>query len=220
MKLKVSRELMYVLAMVFMPFAVALCTKADLGLSMIAAPTYIISERVDFLTYGQTEYIFQALVLVIMCIIIKKFKWSYLTSFVSAVIYGTVLDFYIWLLGDWHVTEMWMRVVVFILGIVFTALGVAMFINTYIAPCAYDYLVKMVVEERHFPLKKVKLINDFTYLGVSVALTLILFGKFVGVTYGTLIIAVVNGHLISWTSNFIQNHFELYDRFPKLAKIF
>ncbi len=218
-KIRLSRELMFVLGMVFLPFSVTLCTKANLGMSMIAAPTYIISEKTP-LTYGQTEYIFQAIVLLIMCLIIHKFKWSYLTSFLSALIYGTVLDFFIWLLKDWDVSALWLRVLVFAGGIVCCAIGVAMFLCTYLAPCAYDYLVRMVVEERKFDLKKTKLTNDFIYLALSVGLSLALFHGFVGVTWGTLVIAVVNGNLITFVFNLFQKHIEFYNHFPKLANKF
>lgn len=219
-KIRIPRELMYVLGMIFLPFSVALCTKANLGMSMIAAPTYIVSEKIAWLSYGQCEYIFQAIVLVVMCIIIRKFKWSYLTSFLSALIYGTVLDFYIWLMRDWVVDATWLRVLIFIGGIAFCAIGVSFFMCTYLAACAYDYLVRMVVEARGFPLKKVKLTNDFVYLILSVVLSLTLFHGFVGVTLGTLVIAMVNGQLISAVFKLIQKHVDLYNQFPKLADKF
>lgn len=210
---------MFVLGMIFLPFAVTLCTKANLGMSMIAAPTFIISEYTP-LSYGQTEYIFQALVLVVMCLIVGKFKWSYLTSFLTALIYGTVLDFFIWLLRDWDVSALWMRLLVFAGGIIFCAIGVAMFMCTYLAPCAYDYLVRTVVEEKRIELRRVKLTNDFIYLVISVVLTLVLFHKFVGVSWGTLVIALVNGNIISAIYKQVEKHIELYDHFPKLSKLF
>lgn len=218
-KIRLSSELMYILGMLLMPFAVTLCTKANLGMSMIAAPTYVVSEKTP-LTYGQTEYIFQAIVLVIMCLIIGKFKWSYLTSFVSAVIYGTVLDFYIWLMRDVTVSALWARILFLIAGMVITSFAVAMFMHTYLAPCAYDYLVRMVVQERKVDLRKFKLANDFTYLALSLVLTLVLFHGFVGVYWGTLIMAVFNGNIISFFSKMFEKHCEFFDRFPKLASVF
>ncbi|MGN0524357.1 MAG: DUF6198 family protein [Eubacterium sp.] len=220
-KIRASRELAFVLGMVLMPFAVSLCQKADLGMSMIAAPTYIISQRVSFLSYGQTEYIFQAVVLAIMCIVVKKFKLIYLTSFISAVVYGTILDGFIFLIkADQPAELMWQRIVLFAAGVFLTSLAVALLMHTYLPPCAYDYLVRMVVEVRGFDLRKTKLINDFTYLALGTALTLILFHGFKGVTLATLVIAVVNGNLISFLSSGIDKHFEFFDRFPKLANIF
>lgn len=218
-KLKVSKELTFALGMIIMPFAVSLCTKADLGLSMIAAPSYIISEK-WILTYGQTEYIFQAVVLIVMALIVGKFKWVYITSFLSALVYGTILDFFIWCMRGVELSQLWLRIVVFALGVAFTGFGVALLMNTYLPPCAYDYLVREVVSERRLDLKKVKLANDGIYLVLAVALTLILHGKFIGITWGTLVIVAVNGNLISALNKMLNNKFDFYTRFPKLEKIF
>lgn len=219
-KLRLSREAAYVLGIIVMPFAVALCTKANLGLSMIAAPTYIISEKVSWLTYGQTEYIIQTLVLALMCIVVGKFKWAYLTSFVTAILYGSVLDFFIWLMRDWDPQQMWLRIVLFLAGMLVTAFGVTMFMFTYLAPCSYDYFVRTVVEEKGLELRKFKLGNDAVYLVVSVLLTLVLFHGFVGITWGTLVIAVCNGNIISFFSKWMQKHIEFYNHFDKIAKYF
>lgn len=219
-KIKVSHETMWALGMLLLPFAVMLCTKAGLGMSMIAAPTYIISEKTP-LTYGQTEYIFQAVILLLMCVIIKKFKVSYLSSFLSAIIYGSILDLYIFLFKDFEITELWARIIILIISMVICAFSITCFMKTYLAPCAYDYLVRMVADVRGAQLKKVKLINDFSYLALSVGLTLILFnGKFVGVYWGTLVMAIFNGNLISFFSKRFDKRFEYFDRFPKLAKLF
>lgn len=217
---KFPRELSYVLGMLFLPFAIAIMTKANLGLSMIAAPTYIISEKVSFLSYGQTEYIAQGIMLILMCLVVKKFKWTYLTAFLTSLIYGTILDFFIWVVSFWTVEAMWLRVLLFVIGMLFTSLGVAMFMNTYLAPCMWDYFVRTVVEEKQLDLRKFKLSYDFVFLIISVVLTLVLFHKFIGITWGTLVIAACNGNIIAVINKWFNKHFELYDAFPKLAKLY
>ena len=219
-KRRFSRELAYALAMLIMPFAIAIMTRADLGLSMIAAPTYIISEKVSFLSYGQTEYIFQTVVLALMCLTVKKFRVSYLSSFLTAIIYGSILDLFIYLVSFMPEPAMWMRIVIFVLGMVLTSLGVALFMNTYLAPCAYDYFVRTVVKEKKLDLRKFKLGFDFCFLLIGTALTLILFHGFVGITWGTLVIAVCNGNIISFINRRLNKRFEFYDALPKLSKYF
>jgi len=219
-RIKLSREAAYAIAMLIMPFSISLMTKANLGLSMIAAPTYIISERVSFLSYGQAEYILQTLLLILMSVVVGKFRPIYLTSFATAMLYGTILDGFLWLTSPLAVTALWQRLCLFLFGICLTALGVALFMQTYLAPCAYDYFVRTLVQEKRLDLKKTKLINDMVYLAFSAVLTLTLFHKFIGITWGTLFITVVNGHIISFFNNTMEKHIEFYDRFPKLAKYF
>lgn len=218
-KIKMSRESAYVLGLLIMPFAVAFTVKADLGMSMIAAPTYIISQRVSFLSYGMTEYIVQGVLLAIMCIVIKKFRVAYLMSFATAVIYGGILDFACFVTKEIPTESMAVRVILFILGMLLTSFSVALFFNTYLAPCAYDYFVAKIGTEKNLNMRKWKLAFDFSMLIVSVILSLVLFHKFVAINFGTLIMALLNGNLISFFSNQMQKRVDFFDRLP-FAKYF
>ena len=218
-KLRLSREVSYILGLFTMPFAIAISTKADLGLSMIAAPAFIISEKVSGLTYGQTEYIVQTLVLSVMCIVVRKFKLSYLFSFITSILYGTILDIFLYILKDFEPEKMLVRVILFILGMIITSISVTFFFNTYIPPCSYDFFVRDVVFEKKADMRKFKMGFDAAFLIISLLLTLLLFRGFIGISIGTVIIVLVNGNIISAFDQFLKKHVEFYDRFP-LARYF
>ena len=223
-RIKMSRELAYVIGIVCMPFAVACTIKADLGMSMIAAPSYIISEKIP-LTNGQVEWIMQAFFLVLMCLIIKKFKITYLCSFLSALIYGALLDFAIWI-TDFIPLDMFsgavlisVRISLFIIGMTLTSFSVAMFFNTYLAPCSYDFFVREIGNAKKLDMRKWKLSYDFLMLALSLALTLILFHKLIGVSLGTIVMVICNGNIIAFFSKQFDKHIDFFDRF-NLAKYF
>ena len=89
-KIAFSSELAYVFGILTLAMGCALMGKADFGFSMVVAPAYILSvalgEISDFFTFGTTEYIFQGVLFVLMALAIRRFKISYLFSFVTAVI--------------------------------------------------------------------------------------------------------------------------------------
>ena len=62
-------------------FGVALTIKSDFGVSMIAAPPYIlhakISEFFPSFTLGITEYCFQGVLLLVMLAVVRKIKIRY-----------------------------------------------------------------------------------------------------------------------------------------------
>ena len=93
-KLKLPSEVVYLAAIVLLAFSVAMLTSVDFGISMIVAPAYILSLVVPNFTFGQAEYVLQAILFVLFCIIMKKFRVSYLCSFVTCLIYGAVLDLF------------------------------------------------------------------------------------------------------------------------------
>ena len=56
-KIRISSELTYLIATVILAFSVAMITITDFGVSMIVAPAYILSQKLGFLTFGQSEYV-------------------------------------------------------------------------------------------------------------------------------------------------------------------
>ena len=68
-KLQKSSELLWVFGVVFVALGVAICSKADLGVSMIAAPAFVVYDAISSLwsgfSVGMVEYIIQGILLVI-----------------------------------------------------------------------------------------------------------------------------------------------------------
>ncbi|MCI9169135.1 MAG: hypothetical protein HFH01_13385, partial [Dorea sp.] len=93
-KIRMSNELIYGLAVVVLSFATAMLAAADLGMSMVVAPAYIVSLKMELLTFGQAEYIVQGMLFVVFCILMKRVRVLYFFAFVSGLVYGAVLDFW------------------------------------------------------------------------------------------------------------------------------
>ena len=71
-------ELSYLFGMVILAFGNAFMEKADLGMSMVVAPAYIlhvfISKYLPFFSFGMAGYVFQAFLLLGLSIVMKKVK--------------------------------------------------------------------------------------------------------------------------------------------------
>ena len=79
-------------AVVLLAFAVALLSAADFGISMIVAPAYLLSLKLSALSFGQAEYVIQVGIFLVLCVALRKFRWVYLFSFGTCLLYGLVLD--------------------------------------------------------------------------------------------------------------------------------
>ena len=90
-RIRVPAEVVYVLAILLLSFSVAMAASTDFGISMIAAPAFILSEKLP-LTFGQCEYVVQGLLFVVFCILMKKVRLVYFSSFLTGIVYGAVLD--------------------------------------------------------------------------------------------------------------------------------
>ena len=225
-KICIPSELTYLLGIVLLALAVATLTAANFGISMIVAPAYLLSLKVGVVTFGQAEYIVQAAVFLLLCLVLRKFRPIYLMSFVTCLIYGAVLD--LWRLlpcFDPAVTEpgsmaLWLRILMFVIGVLLTSFSVALFFKTYLYPQVYDFFVKAVSLKYGIRLPVFKTVVDLSLLLISTVMTLCFFGKFVGLNWGTLVMAVLNGTIIGFFSGRLDRFFEFRPIFKRFSQYF
>ena len=194
---------------------------------MIVAPAYIVSQKLTFLTFGQCEYILQGVLFVAFCLLMKKVKAVYFSSFLTCIIYGAVLDLWRVVIPLFNPSitapgsmELWLRILLFVIGELLTAFSIALCYRTYLYPQVYDFFVKGVSEKYGIDRNRLKTAFDVCCLLVACALTLLLFRKFVGIGVGTLIITAVNGVLIGMFGKLMDKHMTVKPLWPKLARVF
>lgn len=215
-----STELAYVLGIVLVALGAAFCTKGDLGLSTVIAPAYVLylklSEIFPFVTFGMMEYVLQAVLLLGMIIVLRKFRLSYLFSFITAVIYGFTLDGCMLLVGLIPGMSMAWRIGYYVIGMLLCALGIAFMFRTYISPEVYELLVKEVSVTKNFNITKVKITYDCISCAVAIILSFCFFGlwHFEGVKLGTVLCALFNGKIIDFFSKWMGKRFEFRDALP------
>ena len=226
-KITLHSELVYVLSIIILSFSVAMVSAADFGLSMIVAPAFILSQKLEFLTFGQSEYVVQAIMFIIFCILMKRVKLIYFSSFVTCLIYGAALDFWRTVIPIFNpsITEpgsmsMSLRITFFAVGLLITALAIAMCFRTYIYPQVYDFFVKGITDRFSLDITKFKIGFDMSFLALSVIMTFVFFRGFVGIGVGTIITTLVNGFLIGNCGKLLDKFFDIKPLFPKLAKKF
>lgn len=234
-KLQKSSELLWLFGILFVALGVAICSKADLGVSMIAAPAFVIYEAITPLWHGfsvgMTEYIIQGIMLLVLCIVIRRFHWRYLLAFVVAVLYGYTLNLFLWLLRGVAFEAVWLRWVMLIVGDAVTAFGVACFFRTYMPLQVYELFVAELAARFALNLNKTKWAFDITLLVLSIALAVILFGdvasfdwptigyaSFHSIGLGTLVTTAINSPLIALMGTLIDRVFDASPRFPQLEK--
>lgn len=235
-KLNKCGELLWVLGTLFIAFGVAICDKANLGVSMVAAPAFVVAEALGkifpFITVGVTEYLLQGVLLIILCLILRKFNWVFLLSFVVAFIYGYVLDFFIWVLSPIIVENVIIKWLLLLVGDVVVAFGVACFFKTYLPLQVYELFVSAISKRFKFEITKVKRVFDFSLLFLSIVLAFTLFGdvltfdfttiyktSFHSIGLGTIVTTIINSFLISFASKVIDKIFDSSARFLKLENL-
>ena len=185
-------ELAYVMGMILCPLGVCLSAKSGFGVSIVLG------------------------------IAVRRFKWKYLLSFVTAFLYGNILDLWYDVLGAEQYTVFWQRGMSCVLGTVITSLAIAFFLRTYLPQEAYEMFVKDISDTFHKDTTKVKWIFDFTALCIAVILMLVLFRRFAFdmVGFNTVLATIVNAPLIGIFGKILDRAGSFDSSFPQFYEKF
>lgn len=210
-------ETAYIMGTFLLAFGIAMMERADFGMSVVVAPVYILylklSQYFPIFTFGMTEFLFQAILLFILFVVIGKFRKYYLFSFITVILYGGILDIALKLVNAIPVTGVIWRVIFYMSGILFCATGIAFFFHTYISPLVYELFVKEIAKKYGIKTTKVKTGFDCASCCIGICLSFIFFGfgNFEGINWGTVLCALINGKLINIISEQLENLFIFVD---------
>ncbi len=158
-------EAAWVVGMVVLSLGVSLMSKAGFGMSMIVSPAYILHLALvktwPWFTFGCAEYVVQAILIVIMCFTVRRFRWQYLLSFATGVLYGLILDGWLLVFGTEVFEEMPMRIASFAIGLACSGFSIALFFRTYLPIQAYDMFITEVSSTYKLKQGAVKWVYDF-----------------------------------------------------------
>ena len=210
-------EYAYILGLIALAIGTALMEAADYGVSMVVAPAYILylklSQVFPLFSFGMAEYMVQALLLILLILLLRRFRISYLFSFVTAIIYGFLLDGSMAIVALIPLENVAIYLSFYLLGMMICALGVSLLFHTYIAPEVYELFVKEASVKFGINIHKFKTYYDCAscLIGILLSFAFFGFGQFEGVKVGTMICAILNGWLISKWTHFFEKKFTFRD---------
>ncbi|MCI1722047.1 MAG: DUF6198 family protein [Lachnospiraceae bacterium] len=214
-------EAAYAAGLTALAMSSALMEAADFGMSMVVAPAYLVYRKLSmtfpFVTFGMSEYLFQALLLTVLILVLRRFRVRYLFSFVTAVLYGFLLDGCIRLTAFIPAGSLAVRILLYAAGLIVGAMGVSLLFHTYLSPEVYELFVREIAEKYGFQTHRVKMCYDCASCLLAVVLSFAFFGfgHFEGIKFGTILCALVNGWMIGRWTRLLEAKFEFRDRFRK-----
>ena len=218
-KMTMHTETAYLLGLVLLAMGTAFMDLANLGMSMVIVPSYVIylklSQYFSFVTFGMTAYLFQLILLLLLAAAGRKFRLSYLFAFISAFLFGCFLDLFELFVLKIPCGTFLSRAAMYMVGEILCAWGVSFMFHTYVTPEVYELIVKEISVKRHWDINRVKTAYDISsvVLGLILSFAFFGFGRFEGIKIGTLVCALINGAVISMCSRANEALFEFKDLF-------
>jgi len=223
-KLTFYTEAAYAVGLLLLACGTALMAYGGFGISMVAAPGYVIylklSPVLPFFSFGTVGYLVEALVLAVMMLLIRKVRLTYLLSFVTAVLYGLCLDAVSLLTALLPGNTLVLQIPLYIAGLLLCSAAISLLLIGYFPPAAHEMFVKEVCRHFRLPIARIKTVYDCTFLVLAIVLSLLFFNTVQGIGIGTVICAFVNGLLIRLFTGIWDHCFRFRDRFPFRLKFY
>lgn len=213
-------ELSFLVGTLILPLGTSLMARGEFGLSVVVVPAYLLSLKLDFLTFGMAEYCLQGVLLVLFCLIMGRFRLGYLFSFFAAFSYGVVLDLWMPIVEAIPLPTLGHRIALYVCGMMVNSFSISFYFKSYFPPQIYELFVKGLSEKFAIDMGKFKVGYDLASFAVSLVLSLLFFGKIIGIGVGSVACAFLNGVLIAFWCRVIEKFFDFSPRFPKWKAFF
>ena len=171
-------EASFLLGVIVLGFGTALMQLSRFGMSVVVTPAYVLSAWLGVIPPGAMCYICQGLLIVLTSLMMRRFRVTYLFSFLNAVLFGLSVDFFAQIcFPGVHPETVLGRIALFVPGFLCNSLGVAMLFHTYFPPQAPELFVKELAGKRGWQLYKVKYGYDLCSCALSIGLSYLMLGK-------------------------------------------
>lgn len=209
-------ELALALAVVFNSFGVVLMLYSGSGISAISSVPYAFSEVFPFLTLGTWTYLFQAVLILTLMVLRRRFVVSYLFSFVVGFVFSELLDLHELWINVLPVNPGW-RVLYFVVSYLILCFGIALSNRCKLPIVPTDLFPRELAQITKITYPKVKISFDAICLLVTAGMTLLFLGHLQGIGIGTVLAALTMGKVIGIMGNWLDRHF-VFDIHHRLAE--
>ena len=202
-----------IVGLFLMSIGIALSIHAQLGITPISCPPYVLSLGLRP-TVGQFTIAMHVLfVLIQVAILRRSFPKLQYMQLVMGFLFGFFIDFSVWL-TEWMVPEAyWMRVLYVIVGSAILAVGIVFEVTPKVMLIAGEGLMLVLAKLWKKPFGKVKIGFDCSLIAISLVFSFFLFGEIRGVREGTLISALLVGFFVgkiqprmAWLGAWLDRH--------------
>lgn len=187
----------YVVGLFFMALGVALSVNANLGISPVNSLPYVVSV-ISGIDQGTCVIIIFCLYILAQILLLRReFRLIDLTQILFSTIFGYLVNFAKWLVGDFALPTYAGRLLMMAVSIVVVALGVALYVEANLVNMPMEGMTMALAKKMGKPFHNVKIAVDCFVVALGAILSLVFLGRLDGVREGTVIAAIVTGKILA-----------------------
>ncbi len=202
----IKRLILFTIGLFFSGLGIAFSKHADLGISTVSSVANVLSVKFDFISFGMWSAISNfAFVLGQIIILKRNFKLFQLMQIPMSFLFGIFTDIGLYIVSFIPTPNYAVRMALTIAGIFILAFGIALAVVANVLFNSGEGLVKAISDVSGKDFGKVKVGFDITCVATAAVLSMIFFGKIVGIREGTLLAAVFTGFIVNFLTKYISN---------------
>jgi len=219
----VKRYFYSTIGLLMVALGIALSIKSNLGTSPLSCPAYILSLKWAP-TVGEFTIIINTMLIVIQLAVMRKmFKLRYLMQIPASLVFGYLIDFWMWILGSLVPDTLLVRWALIVAGCIITAFGVSLEVAAQAWMLSAEMTVYAFSKVYPHPFRLLKIIMDSMFVVIAAVISYVLFrnpfgaGKFTSLSdiffariagimigVGTVVFAILPGLFMKWTDPVID----------------
>lgn len=183
-----------IVGLIVTALGLAICVRADLGISPITTLAFALNKAFPSLTLG-TYVFFQHIVFFILTVALlrKDFKPFQLLQLPCSFLFGYFVDFWEILLRGLTLNLYISRVILLLIGCAVVALGFSMSFTSRVALEANTAFLNALSQRTGKPYSTLKTLTDVLIVVMAAAVGLIFLRTIVGIREGTVVAALIVG---------------------------
>lgn len=194
----IRRNFYFIIGIIINSFGIAFITRASMGTSAISSLPYVVSLRSAHLSFGQTTFILNMILILLQAVLLKRdfHPVQYLQILVN-LLFSSCIDISMSVLSWLHPSGIVIQTLSLLTGCCILAFGICLEVSPNVLVVPGEGIVRAVAYVFQLDFGKVKLGNDVTMITLAVISSLFFFHTLHGVGVGTVLSAVIVGPLVS-----------------------
>lgn len=200
----IERYIFLIIGLEFMTIGVVFTIHADLGVTPITVPPYVLSLGLKP-TVGEFTIAMHIIFVLLQIIILgKNYEKLQLLQLPLGIIFGLFIDINNYFFGKYYPENYLIRIIFVIVGSFFLGVGINIEVCVRTVVVAGEGLVLAIVDAFRLPFGKTKVYFDISLISIGTIFSLMLFREIKAVREGTLISALLVGFFAGKISPLIK----------------
>ncbi|MBR3693321.1 MAG: hypothetical protein IKL88_02225 [Erysipelotrichales bacterium] len=203
----VKRIGLFLVGTMILALGINLANIARLGIAVYDAFVLNLAE-VSGMSFGTMSITMGVVLVIVQFLISSKWQMKYLVQLAIALLFSSILDFFMYtVFAGIYVDSFVLQVVFFILANITICLGIAMVLSARLQSFPLETTMNLIHQKYHFPISNIKYSFDGLWLVLAIVIGLLDSLADLHIGLGTLVMLSLHGWLIDLFYRLLSKYF-------------